>query len=97
MTTENTVVLNATVHTTSGKRRGRQSHSIRDAFDNVTETPVRLSEHAERFNVSEKVLRQAKRFDSHNVSQGKGKVRVTKLKRKENDTALYIYRVVTTA
>lgn len=86
-------LLNATVHKTSGKRRGRQTHAIRDAFDAVTETPVLLKDHAAKFNVSENVLRQAKRFDEHNVQSGKGRVRVTKINRKNNDDSLYIYRV----
>lgn len=95
MTTENTVttLLNATVHSTSGKRRGRQSHAISDAFNAVTEKPVLLTEHAAKFKVSEKVLRQAKRFDGHNVQAGKGRVRVTKVNRKNGDHGLYIYRV----
>jgi len=75
------------------KRRGRKTSKIRDAFDALTTTPVLLTEHAREFDVSENILRQAKRFDGHNINAGKGRVRVRKLKVKEHDDRLYIYRI----
>lgn len=85
-----------TVKNASGKRRGRKSQQIFKAFDAVTEEPVLLSEHAAKFGISEKVLRQAKRFEELYVSlQGRGRIRVTQHAYKNGDRSdknLYIYR-----
>lgn len=45
------------------KKRGRKGTKIQDAFAAITTTPVPLEQFAEKFAVSQNVLRQAKRFD----------------------------------
>lgn len=91
----NETMINPEMTEVKTKRRGRQTQNIKNAFNAVTDVPVLLETHAKTWGVSEKVLRQAKRFDVHNVQSGLGKVRVTQVNRNAGDHNLYIYRVKT--
>jgi hypothetical protein len=69
-------------------RASARPSGIREAFENVPESPVDAEEFAARYHIGVGTLRQQKRFD-HLQEQGRGKVHVQKLRK---GGPLYVWR-----
>lgn len=73
------------------KKRGRNTHKIKDAYEAIPREKVPVEEFRKEYGVSLSVLRRHKHFD-HIKEQGQVRVRLAKLNQKDEERTLCIWR-----
>lgn len=89
-TPSKTSTSNAKSDDAEAKRRGPNSHRVRNMFDSITEKRSLLDDVIKEHNVSVHVARQSKRFDPF---MDRGQVVIKTLADNDGDKKTFIWRV----